>query len=273
MILARGLGTRMQKEVDGLKLDERTARIAQQGAKGLIPIGRPFMDHLLEALLQAGARDFCLIVPPGASAIQKYYEKVAGQLKDATIAFAVQEQPVGTANAVAAGEKWAADKPFLVLNSDNFYTPPAVRALLAAPAPATIAFERSAMIAKSNIPAERIKRFAVMDIDDAGRMRRIIEKPDNPDAYMRGGKLYVSMNCFMFTKDIFEACARIEPNPVRKEYELPAAVQYSIDKLGCQYQAVLSDEGVLDLTGRDDIEPVRKMLAGHKISFQAPEGV
>lgn len=270
MVLARGLGTRMQKQVEGLVLDKQTARLADEGVKGLIPIGRPFLDHTLQALMDGGVRDFCLIVPPGASAFRRYYQAVADRLEEGNISFAVQAEPRGTADAVAAGEDWAADKTFMVFNSDNFYRPATVAALGSTTAPASVAFEREALIAKSNIPVERIRRFAVLDIDPAGHLRAIVEKPDNPEAYVHDGKLYVSMNCFLFTPDIFTACRSIEMHPVRKEYELPAAVQYTIDHMKLSYQAVGSDEGVLDLTGRADIGPVRKMLAGHQIRFQAP---
>ncbi len=271
MVLAGGLGTRMQKQVEGLVLDRQTARLADQGVKGLIPIGRPFLDHTLQALLDAGLGDFCLIVPPGASAIRRYYEAVAEALGDATIHFAVQDEPLGTADAVAAGEDWAGDRPFMVFNSDNFYTVPTVRALAAAAAPATIAFERETLIANSNIPAERIKRFAVLDIDPAGHLRKIVEKPEDPDAYARDGRLFVSMNCFLFAREIFQACKSIEAHPVRKEYELPTAVQYTIDRLRQTYQCVPVAEGVLDLTGRTDIGPVRKLLARHQVRFRGPE--
>jgi len=271
MILARGLGTRMQKRVEGLSLDEATARLADRGAKGMIPIGRPFLDHALQAMLDAGVRDFCLVVAPAASAIRRYYEAVASRLSGAAVSFAVQAEPLGTADAVAAGRTWAGRGPFMIFNSDNFYTPATVAALAAAPAPATVAFERDAMIAHSNIPADRIARFAALEIDEADRLVRIVEKPEDPDAYARDGKLYVSMNCFLFTPSIFEACAAIDPHPVRGEYELPAAVQHEIDRAGASYRTVRVEEGVLDLTGRADIGPVRKLLADHEVRFWAPE--
>ena len=271
MILAGGLGSRMQKQVEGVELDEETAKIASEGAKGLIPMGRPFLDHTLQALLDAGVRDFCLIVPPGASAIRKYYEAVAEQLEDATIAFAVQSEPLGTSHAVACGREWAGDRPFMVFNSDNFYPPKTVAALMAAPAPATIAFEREALIAGSNIPADRIRRFAVIDMDADGAVVRIVEKPADPDAYAINGKLYVSMNCFLLTKEIFEACDAIAPHPERGEYELPTAVEYCINELGLTCAAISSDEGVLDLTGQTDIAAVRELLADHEVRFTGPD--
>ena len=272
MILARGLGTRMQKQTGGVQLDDATADLAAKGAKGLISVGsgRPFLDYSLQALMDAGIRDFCLVVAPGASPLRSYYEAVGESLPDSRISFAVQDKPLGTANAVSSGRQWADGNPFVVLNCDNFYTPAAIRALIAAPAPATAAFEREALIAKSNIPAERIRRFAVIDIDRSGHLRRIVEKPDNPDDYAHDGKLYISMNCFLFTAGIFDACDTIKPDPVRKEYELPTAVQYTIERMHLTYRAVKCAESVLDLTGRDDIESIRRLLADHEVRFPAP---
>ncbi|MDY7011091.1 MAG: nucleotidyltransferase family protein [Planctomycetota bacterium] len=272
MILARGLGTRMQKQADGVRLDTATADLAAKGAKGLISIGegRPFLDYSLQVLMDAGIRDFCLVVAPGTSMLRSYYEAVGESLTNGRISFAVQDEPLGTADAVSSGRKWAEGNPFIVVNCDNFYTPAAVLALISSPAPATVAFEREALIANSNIPAERIRRFAVIDFDQSGHLRRIVEKPDRPDDYAHDGKLYVSMNCFLFTADIFEACNAIEPNPIRKEYELPTAVQYTIEQMGLTYQAVKCTEGVLDMTGRDDIESIRRILADHEVRFDAP---
>ena len=54
---------------------------------------------------------------------------------------------------------------------------------------------------------------------------------------------------------IFDACKAIDPSP-RGEFELPAAVQYSIDTLGAQVRAVPLRLPVLDLTSRIDIDTV-----------------
>lgn len=273
MILARGLGTRMQKQTDDVHLDAATSDLAAKGAKGLITVGagRPFLDYSLQALMDAGIRDICLVVAPGPSMLRSYYEAVNENLPDARISFAVQDKPLGTAHAVAAGRDWADGKPFIVVNCDNFYTPEAIRLLITSPAPATVAFEREALIANSNIPAERIRRFAVIDFDQSGCLGKIIEKPDNPDEYALDGKLYVSMNCFCFTAGIFDACDAIEPDPIRKEYEIPTAVQYTIEQMGLTWQAVKCTEGVLDMTGRDDIESVRRLLVDYEVRFPAPD--
>ena len=64
---------------------------------------------------------------------------------------------------------------------------------------------------------------------------------------------------------VHAACAAIAPDPVRGEYELTSAVQHSIDTLGAQYAALPCSAAVLDLTGRGDVGPLRKMLAGNRV--------
>jgi len=264
MILAGGLGTRMQKEVAGLDLDEATERMAEKGAKGLIPMGRPFLDHGIQAMLDAGLNDFCLIVPPGASVLRAYYEAVADRLDGATIAFAVQPEPLGTANAVAAGRDWAADRPFLVLNSDNYYPAEALAAVYRQPGSAVALFEWQTVLRESNIPADRLRKFAVGTIDADGCLDRIIEKPDQAtwDALPR--PVYLSMNCWQFRPVLFEACRAIRPSP-RGELEIPSAVQYAMERLGEPVRVVPVRAAVLDLSSRKDVAPVAARLAGTEV--------
>ncbi|MGE0866662.1 MAG: nucleotidyltransferase family protein, partial [Vicinamibacterales bacterium] len=66
LLLARGLGRRMQAG-GGVALSGAQQAAAAAGAKGMMPIGptrRPFLDHVLSALADAGCRDVCLIVAP-----------------------------------------------------------------------------------------------------------------------------------------------------------------------------------------------------------------
>jgi glucose-1-phosphate thymidylyltransferase len=252
--------------------DPAAAALADVGAKAMIPIaaGRPFLDFAIQALLDAGIDDVCLIVPPGDSPVRDYYSSVSAKLTGARLSFAVQDQPRGTADAVAAGKDWAGEEPFLVLNSDNFYPPAALAQLAAAQPPALLAFVRDALVAHSNIPAERIARFAVLDVDDAGMLRRIVEKPADAAMFARDGKTSVSMTCWAFTREIFAACAAIAPDPARGEYELPSAVQYSIDALAARYAALPCAAGVLDLTGREDVQPLRELLTGYTVRLPVP---
>ena len=59
---------------------------------------------------------------------------------------------------------------------------------------------------------------------------------------------------------VFEACRRAPLSP-RGEYELPLTVQQAIDDGRFPVEAVCSEEGVLDLSGRADVAAVAARLA------------
>ena len=111
-------------------------------------------------------------------------------------------------------------------------------------------FDQEALVAESNIPAERISKFAVVEgiaeADGGMRLQRIIEKPDAATLARLPRPLGVSMNCWRFGPAIFEACRSIRPSP-RGELELPDAVQYAADRLGERFGIVWCQAPVLDL--------------------------
>lgn len=233
-------------------LTDEQERVAAAGTKTLIPIagGKTLLGLLIANLTEAGFSDICLVIGPEHDAIRKYCS-AAGL----NVQFAVQNEAKGTADAVAAAESFVSDDElFLVVNSDNLYPAESLRRLREANRPAMLAFEREALIEHSNIPADRIAKFATVEIDQAGLLKCIVEKPEQV-----GADSYVSMNAWLFSPTIFAACRSIEPSE-RGEYEITAAIQYAIDKLGEEFTAVKSSEGVLDLSSRADIESVSKFL-------------
>ena len=256
IILARGLGTRMRKQDDTAALDDHQSSVAATGVKALIRIKRPFLDYILSVLADAGITKVCLIIGPEHDELRRYYGE---ELKTdrLTIEFAIQAEPLGTANAVAAAEEWCAGEPFLMLNSDNYYPLAAVSALRSAAAPAVALFERGAMLKGSNIPADRIKAFAAGQ-HEAGLLRRIIEKPSADALRALGDPVYLSMNLWLLDHVIFDACRAIPKSP-RGEYEITDAVQWCIDH-GSHFTACLINAPVLDLSSRSDVAPVTRCL-------------
>lgn len=265
VILARGLGTRMRKDDDAAKLDASQAKIAQTGVKALIPVaGGTFLDYVLAALADAGYRSVCLVIGPEHTETREYFSNLkTSRIK---IDFAIQEKPLGTADAVKAVEPWAGSNPFLVINSDNYYPAQSLAGLRQIGGPGLAGFEKQAMLAGSNIPADRIAKFAVIEMDGENNMRRIIEKPDPSVLAAMPEPLYVSMNCWRFNEAIFEACRSIKPS-ARGEYEIPDAVQYSIDTLHQAYKVVPVEAPVLDLSCRLDVEGVVARLKGAEIKL------
>ncbi len=167
VILARGLGTRMRKSDPAVALDPALAAAADSGVKAMIPIGRPFLDYVLGVAADAGITRACLVVGPEHGQMQKYYTEL--RPRRMTIEFAVQVQPLGTADAVAAAEQVVGQRPFVMINSDNYYPLQALCGLRDAPGPAVAIFDQETLVAESNIAAERISKFAVVEGDYRGR--------------------------------------------------------------------------------------------------------
>lgn len=265
VILARGLGTRMRKADESAMLDPQQQAAAAAGVKALMPVetGRPFLDYVLSGLADAGFRQVCLVIGPEHDAVRVYYGQTV-QPERLTIDFAVQQEPLGTADAVAAAEAFAGDDPFVAINSDNYYPLEAFQMLHAGATPAVALFERDSMIQGSNIPEERLHRFAVGQFDGEGRLKTILEKPSEETLAALPRPLWLSMNCWRFTRPIFDACRAIERSP-RGEFELPDAVQHMIDVLGHPYDVVRVEAPVLDLSSRQDVTPVARRLAGVEV--------
>ncbi len=265
VILARGLGKRMRKSNDSVELDSDQAAMAEMGLKALMPTGRPFVDYVLAALADAGYKRICMVVGPEHDVMRKH---LAEQLKPkrVSVEFAIQPEPLGTADAVAAAEQFAGSEEFLCINSDNYYPVEALKALRELDSPGLAAFEYEGMLAGSNIPAERIFQFAVVKIDQDGYMERVLEKPDEQTIASLPNPICLSMNCWRFDSKIFPACRAIEPSP-RGELEIPDAVQYTIDQFSSCYRALTFSAPVLDLSSRTDIPAVMQKLAGTEVKL------
>ncbi|HEX6693239.1 MAG TPA: nucleotidyltransferase family protein [Longimicrobiales bacterium] len=254
VILARGLGTRMRRAFAGDR-----DQFAEAGLKGMIDVGRPFLDYVISALADAGILDVCLVIGPEHAAVHEYYGAMT--TRRVRINFATQAEPLGTADALLAAESFAAGNHVLVLNSDNYYKVHTLRALRELNGPGAAVFERDALIRGSNISADRIASYAVVEFSADGVLERIVEKPGTDAIAALPDPAYVSMNSWSMPPEIFDACRAITPSP-RGELEIQSAVQYAIDTLGVRFHVLTFHDGVLDLTQRSDIPAVTAALEG-----------
>jgi dTDP-glucose pyrophosphorylase len=244
-------------------LDPAQATAADAGLKAMIPIDRPFLDYALSAFADAGLCEVCLVVGPEHAAVRDYYSTV--RRRRLGITFAVQERPIGTADAVLAARDFAGDDDFLVVNADNYYPASVIGELRCAPAPALPAFSREGLLRDGQIPPERIARYALLDIGADHVLERVREKPSGEEISALADAR-VSMNCWLFDSRIFEACARV-PRSSRGEYELPLAVQFAIDHLAMRVRTFDADATVLDLSHREDIPSVAARLRGVRVEL------
>jgi Na+/proline symporter/dTDP-glucose pyrophosphorylase len=271
VILAAGRGTRMQAN-DVTPLTPEQAAAARIGAKAAMPLGhgRPFLDYVLASLADAGFADVCIVVSPGDDAIRARYGAGQGAaggqvLTRLRVTFAVQQAPIGTADAVLASEEFVAGEQFVVMNSDNYYPVEGLRRLRAAAGPATLAFSRSGLLRDGQIPAERLARYAVLEVDGNGYVRDVIEKPSDP-ALVERHDAAISMNVWRFNSEIFRACREVQPGP-RGELELPMAVALAVRVLGLRIRALPIDAPVLDLSHRADVPAVAARLDALRVEL------
>src|SRR5699024_4682862 len=113
VVLARGLGSRMRAAGQG-GLSAEQAAAAASGHKALMPLGEHrLIDYSLSALADAGIRRAVLVVAPEHEEFSRHLAELAPSRLE--VAFAVQAEPRGTADAVASAREAVGDAPFIMV--------------------------------------------------------------------------------------------------------------------------------------------------------------
>lgn len=114
----------------------RMAALTNGAPKELIPVGGvPVLRHVLEECAASGVTDVLIVTAPGKDAIEAFAREIAGTpgLPE-RIAFVVQQEPRGLADAIRHGRDFAAGEPVAVVLPDNLFVgaEPAVAQVIAA---------------------------------------------------------------------------------------------------------------------------------------------
>ncbi len=263
VVLAAGRGTRMRCAVSGLNLTDAQRQAAAAGGKAMMPFDQPFLDYVLTALADAGFTQVCLVVGRQATEMRRHYTQTRPPQR-IKLCWAEEAEPLGTAHALLAAREFAGDDLFAVINADNYYPVDALRQLRSLRQCGLIGFNRDVMIRMGSASAERIADYAVLQHDGTGNLQAIIEKPTHAQVSAMSPPILLSMNCWLFTPEIFDACRRIAPS-IRGEYELPAAVMYGIRQQNIPFRMLVSQEPVWDLSRQTDIPGIARLLAGREV--------
>jgi len=275
VVLAAGLGSRMQKALGEKSLNKEEKESIRKGLKGMILglDGRPMFDSTLQSLIDAGIKRIIFVVNTiGGPMIKEHYGNKIGKVK---IDYAVQKEQLGTANAIYSAKDAVGNDKFITMWYDNVYPMDAIKILVKIKTGwGAIGFIRDALENPelSNLRKEKVRQCAVMQVNEKYELLKIIERPgDTQDNYPDpNGKILLNMGLFAFNKIIFECCTNVEPverHPGKKEYEIQPAVQYGIDKLKIKMVVEPFYGGFIDLTGIEDVAGAREFTRDRKLSF------
>jgi UDP-N-acetylglucosamine diphosphorylase/glucosamine-1-phosphate N-acetyltransferase len=196
VILAAGEGVRMRP-------------LTSNKSKVMLPVAnKPIIEHIVNTLIQAGIKEFILVVGYRAEQIEEHFGN--GENWGVDIKYIRQEKPTGTADAVAMIEP-VVEETFLVVNGDTLYRLADIKSMLSLPSPA----------------------MGVIQVEDAHGMgvitregnfvKSIVEKASPPPTKTANAGVY------LFDKRIFSAISSVKLSP-RGENEIPDAIQLLINQ-------------------------------------------
>lgn len=193
-------------------------RMLTAGApKELIPVaGVPVLERVARECAASGIDELLIIISPEKDAIVDHMQRVAGDpTLPARIAFAVQREPRGLADAIRLAGTFAAGAPFAVALPDNLF-------IGAAPgvAQVTQGFARSGqhVVAVVEIPAREAARrgptsvYAGVPRGDEFDITRIPPKGERHASFDTGGapSAFTGVGRYVFRADVFDVIDEVE---------------------------------------------------------------
>ncbi len=173
--------------------------------------GKPILAHILDELQEQGINKVTIIT----GYMGKLVEDYVNERYDMDVAFVQQDKQLGLGHAIWTAKDTFNGDPLLVILGDTIFD---VDLKLA------FASDNSSLGVKS---VEDPRRFGVV-IKDAGKIKKLIEKPDTPVSNLALVGIYYLKNA-----DLFKSCLEeiIDNNiKTRGEYQLTDALQLMIEK-------------------------------------------
>ena len=212
LILAGGAGTRLRP-------------ITHTSAKQLVPVAnKPILFYGLEAMADAGIKQVGMIVGDTAAEVMRAVGD--GSAWGLEVTYIPQAAPLGLAHCVLIARDFLGDDDFVMYLGDNlirqgvkqfvdrFEAERRLDATEDADGPAV------AQILLARVPDPQ--RFGVAELDAAGRVVRLVEKPEHPPSDL------ALVGVYLFDRTIHRAVGSIEPS-ARNELEITDAIQWLVD--------------------------------------------
>ncbi len=230
LILSGGHGTRLRP-------------ITHSQQKQLIPIAnKPVLFYAIEDVIEAGAGKVGIIVGPNKDQV---IETVGSRDWDAEVEFIFQGDPAGLAHTILVAEEFLGDDDFIMYLGDNV-----IKGGILKHSAKFLESGTDSLVLLTEV--EDPQRFGVADLDEMGRVRRLVEKPKVPPSN------YALVGIYFFKPSIIEACKSIRPS-WRNELEITDAIQWLLDN-GRRVEASIVDGWWKDTGKAEDILEANRLI-------------
>ncbi len=176
VVLAAGEGTRLRP-------------LTRNRPKPMLPAAnRPILEHVLDALVDAGIRHIILVVGYRRERVQEHF---GSTYRDVTLQYALQEKQLGSGHALLQA-RGAIDEPLVVVNGDRVIEASSVRDVIKG-------FEHgTAAAAMAVLEGRDTTQYGAVTLHDRD-IAELVEKPDTDEYRLINGGIYA------FGPSIFDA--------------------------------------------------------------------
>jgi glucose-1-phosphate thymidylyltransferase len=239
LILSGGKGTRLYP-------------ITFNRAKQLVPVAnKPVLFRVIEAIKEAGIDDIGIVIGDTGEEIKQAVGN--GRRWDVKITYIPQEAPLGLAHAVKISHSFLGDERFVMFLGDNV-----IQGGISSLIRQFASSDWNSQVVLTQV--EHPEHYGVAELDEQGRIRRLVEKPRNPPSNL------ALVGIYMFDHNIFQAVNLIKPS-WRGELEITDAIQWLVEN-GCAVHPYVHRGWWID-TGKpiDMLEANNRVLAeiAHKV--------
>jgi glucose-1-phosphate thymidylyltransferase len=173
-------------------------------SKQLLPVyNKPMIFYPIETLVNAGIKDILIIIAPDYAG---HFLNLLGSGRDfgCKFTFEIQEEPRGLSDAFIVGEQFIGKSNVTMILGDNIFEHDFSNEIKN--------FKTGGHVFAKEVPDP--ERYAVVEFDENGNVKAIVEKPEQPKSN------YAVPGIYIFDNRASEFAKNVKPSP-RGEIEIP----------------------------------------------------
>jgi|YelNatPaOPRAMG01_1025707.scaffolds.fasta_scaffold10914_3 bifunctional UDP-N-acetylglucosamine pyrophosphorylase/glucosamine-1-phosphate N-acetyltransferase len=203
VILAAGVGSRLTP-------------ITDNKPKHMIFLcGQPLISYVLTAIKSSGIKDLILVIGKTDKITKSFLEN--GEKLGLRLEYAIQEKPMGTADALKSALKLIDEDNFLVVYGDILLSDTAIQKALKC-------FNEFKEPIVTAVPMKTVQEYGLIE-EKNGKLINLIEKPKK--AF---GEAFVNAGIYIFTKEEISKAIKETKKSSRGEYELTDSIKVLLRK-------------------------------------------